>query len=166
MLVHADGFEWNGRRYRSLTIIDKVADLYRDLARAHPKAFTPDVAMSLNTLANSLSEVGRREEALAASQEAAELYRDLAWARPEVFTPDLAKSLELSPVACPNSVAARRRWRRRRRRSNLIAIWRERVPRHSRPNWARRSTLSPVTELGRRGEARAVTREAEALRAG
>ena len=35
--------------------------------------FTPDLAVSLNNLANRLSELGRREEALAAAQEAADL---------------------------------------------------------------------------------------------
>jgi hypothetical protein len=43
--------------------------LYRELARARPEAFTPDLAGSLNTLATSLSELGRREEALAISEE-------------------------------------------------------------------------------------------------
>ena len=49
--------------------------------------------MSLNNLANVLSDLGRREEALTAAQEAADLYRALARARPEAFTPDLAMSL-------------------------------------------------------------------------
>ena len=71
----------------------EAADLYRGLARARPEAFTPDLAMSLNNLANALSELGRRDEALTAAQEAADLYRGLARARPEAFTPDLATSL-------------------------------------------------------------------------
>jgi tetratricopeptide (TPR) repeat protein len=49
--------------------------------------------MSLNNLANRLSELGRREEALAAAQEAVQIRRALAAARPEAFTPDLARSL-------------------------------------------------------------------------
>jgi tetratricopeptide (TPR) repeat protein len=54
---------------------------------------TPDLATSLNTLANTLSKLGRREEALAAAQEAASIRRALAGARPEAFTPNLAVSL-------------------------------------------------------------------------
>ncbi len=46
------------------------ADLYRGLARARLEAFTPELATSLNTLANVLPELGRREEALTAAQEA------------------------------------------------------------------------------------------------
>ena len=69
------------------------ADLYRGLARARPEAFTPNLALSLNTLANVLSELGRRQEALTAAQEAADLYRALARARLEAFTPELATSL-------------------------------------------------------------------------
>ena len=49
--------------------------------------------MSLNNLANRLSELGRREEALKAAEEAVQIRRALAAARPEAFTPDLAMSL-------------------------------------------------------------------------
>ena len=43
---------------------------YRELARARPDAFRPDLAMSLNNQSAFLSELGRREEALAAIEEA------------------------------------------------------------------------------------------------
>ena len=82
-----------GRREEALAAAQEAADLYRGLAAERPDAFTPDLAMSLNNLANWLSELGRREEALAAAQEAADLYRGLAAARPDAFTPDLAMSL-------------------------------------------------------------------------
>ena len=61
------------RREEALAAAQEAADLYRDLARARPEALTPDLAMSLNTLANRLSDLGRREEALAPAQEAVEL---------------------------------------------------------------------------------------------
>jgi tetratricopeptide (TPR) repeat protein len=82
-----------GRREEALAAATEAVTIRRDLARARPEAFTPDLAMSLNNLANRLSELGQREEALAAATEAAGLYRDLARARPEAFTPDLAGSL-------------------------------------------------------------------------
>ena len=50
--------------------------------------------MSLNNLANRLSDVGRREDALAAAEEAVALRRELARARPDAFTPNLAGSLK------------------------------------------------------------------------
>jgi tetratricopeptide (TPR) repeat protein len=59
-----------GRREEALAAAQEAVDIYRDLARARPEAFTPDLAMSLNNLANCLSALGRREEALAAAQEA------------------------------------------------------------------------------------------------
>jgi hypothetical protein len=43
---------------------------YRELADARPDAFVPDLAMSLNNLANHLSHLDRREAALSASEEA------------------------------------------------------------------------------------------------
>ena len=49
--------------------------------------------MSLNNLANRLSEHGHREPALQAAQEAVDLYRELAAARPDAFKPNLARSL-------------------------------------------------------------------------
>ena len=49
--------------------------------------------MSLNNLANRLSERDQREPALQAAQRAADLYRELARQRPDAFTPKLAMSL-------------------------------------------------------------------------
>jgi tetratricopeptide (TPR) repeat protein len=82
-----------GRREGALTCAQQAAGLYRELARARPEAFTPDLAMSLNNLAVMLSELGRRQKALTCAQQAAGLYRELARARPEPFTPNLALSL-------------------------------------------------------------------------
>jgi len=44
-----------GRREEALAAAQEAADLYRGLARARPEAFTPNLAASLNNLANSLS---------------------------------------------------------------------------------------------------------------
>ncbi len=52
-----------------------------------------DLAMSLNNLANRLSEVGKREEALHSAREAVSLYRTLAAAHPDAFTVNLVISL-------------------------------------------------------------------------
>jgi tetratricopeptide (TPR) repeat protein len=49
--------------------------------------------MSVNNLANMLSDLGRREEALAQAEEAVRIYRQLAEARPEAFLPDLGMSV-------------------------------------------------------------------------
>ena len=82
-----------GRREQALDAAQETADLYRQVAEQRPDAFTPDLAGSLNNLANRLSELGRREQALDAAQEAADLYRQLAGQRPDAFTPNLAMSL-------------------------------------------------------------------------
>ena len=65
----------------------------RALAEASPASYTPDLAMSLNNLANILSKVGEHNEALVAVREAVELRRALAEASPAAYTPDLAGSL-------------------------------------------------------------------------
>jgi hypothetical protein len=46
------------------------------LAQRNPDAFVPDLATSLNTLANRQSEVGQRDEALQTAQEAVRLRRE------------------------------------------------------------------------------------------
>jgi len=56
----------------------EAVDIRRELARARPAAFTPNLAMSLNNLANVLSDLGRCEEALTAAQEAVDIRRALA----------------------------------------------------------------------------------------
>ena len=67
--------------------------LYRALFEQNPDAFRPDLARSLNNLANRLSELGRRPEALAPAEEAVKLYRELAEQNPDAFRPNLASSL-------------------------------------------------------------------------
>ncbi|MBM4046430.1 MAG: sensor histidine kinase, partial [Planctomycetes bacterium] len=82
-----------GRREEALAHAQEAVALYRKLAAERPDAFLPDLAMSLNTLANRLSALGRREEALTHAQEGVTLYRKLAAERPDAFLPDLAMSL-------------------------------------------------------------------------
>jgi len=59
-----------GQREAALAAAEEAVTIYRTLAEARPAVFQPDLARSLTTLADSLSEVGRREEALAAAEEA------------------------------------------------------------------------------------------------
>jgi tetratricopeptide (TPR) repeat protein len=82
-----------GRGEEALAAIDEAVTIRRDLARAWPDAFLPDLAASLNNQSIQLGELGRGEEALAAIDEAVTVYRDLAGARPDAFLPDLARSL-------------------------------------------------------------------------
>ncbi len=82
-----------GRREEALEATQEAVEHYRRLAEAHPEAFLPDLAGSLNNLGRDLAALGRREEALEATQEAVALYRELAQAHPEAFLPDLATSL-------------------------------------------------------------------------
>src|SRR5271166_2699405 len=82
-----------GRREEALAADEEALTAYRELARARPDAFLPDLAMWLKNLPNRLADLGRREEALAAVEEAVTVRRELARARPDAFLPDLASSL-------------------------------------------------------------------------
>ena len=67
-----------GRREEALAAIEEAVTAYRELARARPDAFLPDLARSLNNQSICLSDLGRREEALAAIEEAVTIRRELA----------------------------------------------------------------------------------------
>ncbi|MFC8048113.1 tetratricopeptide repeat protein, partial [Nocardia sp. NPDC057353] len=77
----------------ALTAIEEAVQLRRTLATQRPDAYLPDLAGSLNNLANRLSGLGRAEQALTAIEEAVQLYRTLATQRPDAYLPDLATSL-------------------------------------------------------------------------
>ena len=53
-----------GRSVEALEVAQQAVGLYRDLVEASPAAYTPDLAGSLNNLANILKEKGQYEEAL------------------------------------------------------------------------------------------------------
>ena len=135
---------------------------YRVLAEASPQAYTPDLAASLNNLANYLSEVGDRNEALEAAREAVRLRRALAEASPQAYTPNLAMSLNnlaafLSEVGEQDEalVAAR----------EAVALYRglaEASPQAYTPNLAGALTnlANRLSEVGEWNEALVAAREA------
>jgi len=83
----------SGRRDEALQTAQEATNLYRTLAKHNPAAYTPELAMSLNNLANSQAENGQRYEALQTAQEATNLYRTLAKHNPGAYNPSLAMSL-------------------------------------------------------------------------
>jgi tetratricopeptide (TPR) repeat protein len=81
------------RRPEALAAIEEAAEIYRQLNQAHPGAYQPQLAMSLNHQSLCLSGLTRREDALAALEEAIEIYRHLIKVNPEAFRAQLASSL-------------------------------------------------------------------------
>ncbi|MEB3302374.1 MAG: tetratricopeptide repeat protein, partial [Cyanobacteriota bacterium] len=75
----------------ALAPTEEALKIYRELAQSNP-AYRPDVAMALNNLGKSLSEVSRRPEALASTEEALKIYRELAQSNP-AYRPDVAMAL-------------------------------------------------------------------------
>ena len=67
--------------------------VYRQLAKANPSVYLPDVAMTLNNLANLHSATDRLEEAEKEYSEALGIRRTLAEANPSVYLPDVAMTL-------------------------------------------------------------------------
>ena len=65
----------------------------RELAVENPRSFLPDVATTLNNLANLHKNKNEMVIALAEYQEALEIYRKLAVENPRSFLPDVAMTL-------------------------------------------------------------------------
>ena len=66
---------------------------FRERATANPDTFLPDVAMTLNNLANLHSNLNRFEMAEDEYKEALEIYRKLAEANPDAFLPYVGGTL-------------------------------------------------------------------------
>jgi hypothetical protein len=81
------------RREESLTAGKEAVYHYRALAVAHPEAFSPDLARSLENLRILLSDLGRREEALTTAEETVQVRRTLAAAHPDRYGAEFARSL-------------------------------------------------------------------------
>jgi hypothetical protein len=57
-----------GLREQALAVATEAAGVDRDMVRARPEAFTPDLPRSLQNLASIRSEVGQGEQAPTASE--------------------------------------------------------------------------------------------------
>ncbi len=73
--------------------LDEALGIYRELAAAHPAAYRPNVAGTLNNLGNVLDGLGERDAARKAYEEALAIYLELAAAHPAAYRPDVAMTL-------------------------------------------------------------------------
>jgi len=80
--------------YDSKELYQEALGIRRELAKANPQVYLPDVAMTLNNLGNLVqADSGRRSEAEKLYQEALKIYRELAKANPQVYLPNVANTL-------------------------------------------------------------------------
>ena len=89
----ARGFAARNRRREALEASLSAVALARQSTKKDRDAFLPDLAMSLNTLANMQSAVGQRQEALKTAGEAVELCRELVEKNRDAFLRNLAAAL-------------------------------------------------------------------------
>ncbi len=93
-LVEALPLETTILREAAAGLTERLATYFREkAARSDDLTVIANAAVSLNNLANRLSDIGQREKAFSAAEEAVGLYRALAEARPGAFTPGLPMSL-------------------------------------------------------------------------
>ena len=154
-----------GERKAALEAAREAVRLRRALVEESPTAYTPNLAGSLNNLANRLSEVGEQDRALEAASEAVELYRALVEASPAAYTPRLAASLNslaniLSEVGERNEALEAAREAVRLRRALV-----EESPTVYTPDLAMslNSLANILSEVGERNEALGAAREAVEL---
>jgi tetratricopeptide (TPR) repeat protein len=74
-------------------VYQEALDTYRQLAKANPQAYLPNVAATLNNLAVLYRATQRLHESEQAFQEALDTYRQLATANPQVYLPGVAGML-------------------------------------------------------------------------
>jgi tetratricopeptide (TPR) repeat protein len=91
--AHGNWLSDIGQRAEGLATAQRAVDLYEELAAGNRAAYLPNLAGSVNNLANRLAAVGRREEALAAAQRAVDLREELAAGNRAAYLPDLAASV-------------------------------------------------------------------------
>ena len=77
----------------SLCVYEEVLKIRRQLAKASPEAYLPDVAQTLNNLGNLHSATSKHGNAEKEYGEALEIRRQLAKASPEAYLPDVAMTL-------------------------------------------------------------------------
>ena len=83
-----------GRHEEALNAAREATELYRILGGQNPAAYTPDLAGSLNNLANRLNNNRKQREALKTAREAVTIQRRLVEHNPAAYTPDLAGFLD------------------------------------------------------------------------
>jgi len=95
---------WGGGYFRKVVAglqpeaVDHAAESeelqkYRELAKANPREYLPDVAKALTALGNSYVSTQRAGEAIEAFTEALQTYRGLAKTNPGKYLPDVALTL-------------------------------------------------------------------------
>ena len=72
---------------------EEILVTYRALATKNPQAYNPDLAVTLNNLANLFSNNNEIKQAKDCYQEALEIRRDLATKNPQAYNPYLASTL-------------------------------------------------------------------------
>ena len=154
-----------GERKAALEAAREAVRLRRALVEESPTAYTPNLAGSLNNLANRLSEVGEQDRALEAASEAVELYRALVEASPQAYTPRLAASLNNLAIRLSEVGERYEALEAAREAVELYRALVEESPVAYTPNLAMSLTNLAIhlSEVGERNEALEAAREAVEL---
>ena len=90
---------------KSASYYERALSLYRLLAKSNPQTYEPDVAVTLNNLANLYQETQRFTESESLNKEALEIRRRLVHSNPQAYEPDLASTLNNLAILYQNTRA-------------------------------------------------------------
>ena len=88
---------------RANLLYEEALGICRRLAESNPQAYEPDVAHTLNNLANLYSDTQRFEESETLYLEALEISRRLAKDNPQAYEPDVARTLNNLAILYKNT---------------------------------------------------------------
>ena len=154
-----------GRHDEALKAVREATNLYRTLVERNPAAYTPDLATSLNNLANHLYNNGQQREALTTAQEAVTIRRNLVEHNPAAYTPDLAMSLNNLAIYLDNNGQQREALQTAQEATNLYRTLAEHDPAAYTPNLAMSlNTYANILERsGNTKEAARIRQERDAV---
>jgi tetratricopeptide (TPR) repeat protein len=89
----ARGYHYLGSNRLAEELLCKALNAYRELAASNPQTYLPDVAMTLNNLANLQSDRNDYESAEKGYREALQIRRELASSNPQTYLPYVAGTL-------------------------------------------------------------------------
>jgi tetratricopeptide (TPR) repeat protein len=92
--------EWGVLVRKAESAYQEGVSTYRELAQANPEAYLPDVATTLNNLANLYSATQRMKEAEAACREAEGIPEPLWFVNPELHGDQMGRILLMRALLC------------------------------------------------------------------
>jgi len=91
--AYAKFLQEHNQHQEATPLYEEALKIYRSLAQVNPQTYLPDVAITLNNLANLHSAKNEQDQAESGYEEALKIRRSLAEVNPQTYLPDVALTL-------------------------------------------------------------------------